>query len=71
MYFTEEMLKTRQRMYEIMHEHTGQSVEQIAADCDRDKWLDAEAALEYGLVDNVLTRIPDSFASDHEKENDD
>jgi ATP-dependent Clp protease protease subunit len=64
----ENMLKTRQRMYEIMHERTGKDVEQIAKDCDRDLWLDAEEALEYGVVDKVLDSVPDDFAPNHEKD---
>jgi len=64
----EEMVKTRKRMYEIMAENTGQPVERIAADCDRDKWLSAEEAVEYGVVDAVLDRVPDDFAAGHEKE---
>jgi ATP-dependent Clp protease protease subunit len=61
----EEMVKTRQRMYEIMAEHTGQPLERIARDCDRDKWLSADQAREYGLVDSVLKSIPNSFKSSH------
>ena len=66
----EEMLKTRNRMYEILQEHTGQPIDRIRRDCDRDKWLDAEQAREYGVVDSVLRHIPDSFAVRHEKEED-
>ncbi|MBI1367785.1 MAG: ATP-dependent Clp protease proteolytic subunit [Planctomycetes bacterium] len=64
----EEMIKTRQRMYEIMHDATGQPIDKIAADCDRDKWLDAEAAKEYGLVDGVLKHVPADFGTKHEKD---
>jgi len=66
----EEMVKTRQRMYEIMHEHTGQDVEKIAADCDRDKWLSAEEAKDYKVVDKILAHIPDAFGASHEKDDD-
>src|ERR1041385_1721341 len=66
----EEMLKTRNRMYEILQEHTGQPIDRIRRDCARDKWLDAEQAREYGVVDSVLRHIPDSFAVRHEKEED-
>jgi ATP-dependent Clp protease protease subunit len=66
----EEMVKTRKRMYEIMSEHTGQPIERISRDCDRDKWLNAEEAKEYGVVDGILKSIPDSFRATH-KPNDD
>lgn len=57
----EEMIKTRKRMYQIMADHTGQPIDRIEKDCDRDKWLDADAAKEYGLVDEVLQRLPDDM----------
>ena len=41
-------------LYTIMSQHTGQSYEKIEADCDRDHWMKAAAAKEYGLVDEVL-----------------
>ena len=55
----EEMLKTRKRMYEIMHKHTGAPIDQIERDCDRDKWLSAEEAQAYGVVDSVLESLPE------------
>jgi ATP-dependent Clp protease protease subunit len=64
----EQMIKTRNRMYKIMAECTGQTTEKIEADCDRDKWLDAEASKEYGLVDAVLTTAPVSLSAGHEKD---
>jgi len=63
-----EMIRTRERLYKIMSHHTGQSYEQITKDCERDKWLDAEEATEYGCADLVLRHIPDSMSSGHEKE---
>lgn len=64
----EEMLKTRKRMYEIMHKHTGQPVEQIEKDCDRDKWLGAEEAKGYGVVDQVLDSVPADFTPGSDSE---
>jgi ATP-dependent Clp protease protease subunit len=64
----EEMVRTRQRMYEIMHHHTGQPIERIARDCDRDKWLGAEQAKEYGVVDAVLKSVPESFTTNHKRD---
>lgn len=51
-----EILSLRSRLNEMLAQHTGQSVEQIAKDTDRDNFMSAEAAVEYGLVDRVLTR---------------
>ncbi|MFZ4573016.1 MAG: ATP-dependent Clp protease proteolytic subunit [Phycisphaerales bacterium] len=53
-----EMLRIRDRLYQIYAEATGQTVERIARDCDRNKWLDEREMLEYGLVDAVLQRMP-------------
>jgi len=43
-------------MAELIAEHSGQPVEQIQADSERDRWFTAEAAKEYGLVDKVILR---------------
>ena len=51
-----EILKTKQELYEIMSHHSGVTVEQIARDADRDYWLTASEAKEYGLIDEVLTK---------------
>lgn len=48
-----EILAMRQRLNEILAQHTGQSVERIAADTDRDFWMSPEEAEEYGLVDTI------------------
>lgn len=53
---TREIVKLRHELYEILANHTGQTPEQIALDSDRDKWLKALEAKEYGLIDEVLTR---------------
>jgi len=50
-----EILYLRHRLNTIMSERTGQSVEQIAKDTDRDRFLSAEESVEYGLIDKVLT----------------
>ncbi|RKY93583.1 MAG: ATP-dependent Clp endopeptidase proteolytic subunit ClpP [Ignavibacteriae bacterium] len=51
-----EMLKTRDTLYQILANHTGKSLEQIAKDCDRDYFLTSEEAKEYKLIDNVLEK---------------
>jgi ATP-dependent Clp protease, protease subunit len=53
-----EMLRIRDRLYSIYAAATGQPVERIAEDCDRNKWLDEKEMLEYGLVDKILTKMP-------------
>ncbi|HEY5799288.1 MAG TPA: ATP-dependent Clp endopeptidase proteolytic subunit ClpP [Burkholderiaceae bacterium] len=50
-----EILYLRHRLNSIMAERTGKSVEEIAKDTDRDNFLSAEGAVEYGLIDKVLT----------------
>ncbi len=50
-----EILRLRQSLNRILSEHTGQSIEKIEEDTDRDIFLTAEAAKEYGLVDEVLS----------------
>jgi ATP-dependent Clp protease protease subunit len=51
----QEILRLRTTLNEILSLHTGQSVEKIAEDTDRDMYLTAQAAMEYGLVDEVLS----------------
>ncbi len=52
--FTREMIRTRDRINEILAYHTGQPVDKIQHDTERDYWLSADEAKEYGLVDEVL-----------------
>jgi ATP-dependent Clp protease protease subunit len=49
-----EILKLRKQMNLILADHTGQTVQKIAEDTDRNYWMDAQAAVDYGLVDNIL-----------------
>ncbi len=51
-----EVLKLRERLNQIMAKHTGQSVETIEKDSDRDKFMDGETAVEYGLIDTILEK---------------
>ena len=50
-----EALKMRRQLDEILAKHTGQSIEKVSADTERDFFLTAEAAAEYGIVDKVIT----------------
>ena len=51
-----EILFLKQKLNSMLAHHTGQSIERVERDTDRDNFLSAEAAVEYGLVDKVLTR---------------
>ncbi|HHU52927.1 MAG TPA: ATP-dependent Clp endopeptidase proteolytic subunit ClpP [Clostridiaceae bacterium] len=50
----EHIIKTRNRLNQILAERTGQPLEIIETDTDRDRWLDAQEAVEYGIVDHVM-----------------
>jgi ATP-dependent Clp protease, protease subunit len=55
----QEILRLRARLYEILANHTGQTVEKVEKDCDRNLWLDAAEAIDYGLADRVLQKAPE------------
>ena len=52
----EHILKIRKKLNEMLAKKTGKSIEDIERDTDRDNWLDAEAAKEYGLIDKVIEK---------------
>jgi ATP-dependent Clp protease protease subunit len=52
------ILRLRDKLYTLYSENTGQTKQRIHDDCDRDKWLNAQEMLEYGLIDKVLDRLP-------------
>jgi ATP-dependent Clp protease protease subunit len=54
-----EIIRLRALIYEILAKHTSQSVEKVEKDCDRNLWLDAKEAIEYGLADRVLQKAPE------------
>ncbi|MDA2989795.1 MAG: ATP-dependent Clp protease proteolytic subunit [Actinomycetota bacterium] len=56
----EQMLFIKKRMASLIAEHTGQTVEQIEKDSDRDRWFTAEEAREYGLIDHVYSTDADA-----------
>lgn len=56
----EQMLFIKKRMALLIAEHTGQSLEQIENDSDRDRWFDAEAARDYGIIDHVYSTAADA-----------
>lgn len=51
----EHIIKTWDRLYWILAKHTGKNIKQVEKDCDRDNYLTAEEALEYGLIDKIIT----------------
>ena len=53
-----EVLRIKQRMNEILIKHTGQSLEKIQADTDRDNFMLADEAKSYGLIDQILEKMP-------------
>ena len=60
-----EMLRSRDRLYKIMADHTGKDLATIAHDCERDKWFDAQEAVDYGVADSILKSIPESMSTQH------
>ena len=55
----EQIIKTKQTLIDILAKHTGQDPERIREDSERDKYFDAQEAVAYGLVDEVLTEPPE------------
>lgn len=52
--YATEMTKTRKELYDILAKHTGQDAGRIAKDCDRDFYMTAKEAMEYGVLDDIL-----------------
>jgi len=64
----QEILKTREALNRILAEHTGQPIERIAKDTDRDFYMSAEEACQYGLVDEVLAKLKTKEESEAEED---
>ena len=62
------MLRLRDRLYQMMAEWTGKSQDQIHKDFDRNRWLFAEEAVEYGVADKVLDHAPDNVLTQTDRE---
>lgn len=62
------MLRLRDRLYRLMAGYTGKTPDQIHHDFDRNKWLFAEEAVEYGCADRVLERVPEGLAQPRAQE---
>lgn len=52
--YTKEMIKIRESLYSVISKHTGQDVEKIRSDADRDNWMSADDAKSYGIIDGIL-----------------
>lgn len=52
----ENILKTKAKLNRMLAENTGKPLEVVTADTERDHWMDAQEALEYGLIDSIVTR---------------
>lgn len=59
-----EFIKIKERMNRILLKHTGRPLEVIERDTDRDRFMSAEEALEYGLIDHVIEHAPDNKPQD-------
>ena len=64
------MIRLRARLYKLMSDYTGKTPEQIHRDFDRNKWLFAEEAVEYGCADRILERAPDTIRHRDDELND-
>ncbi|OQY04582.1 MAG: ATP-dependent Clp protease proteolytic subunit [Planctomycetales bacterium 4572_13] len=53
-----EILRLRERLYDILSKHTGKDAKDIEKDCDRNLWLEADESIKYGLADKILQKAP-------------
>jgi ATP-dependent Clp protease, protease subunit len=53
----EQILRTKEMGAQILAENTGQSIERVRKDFERDYWMDAEKSIEYGIVDQIITKL--------------
>ena len=63
----DEIIKTREVLNRVLANHTGQPIERIAKDTNRDYYMNSEEAKAYGVVDDILTRAP-ATAADEDKD---
>ncbi|MBN2377971.1 MAG: ATP-dependent Clp protease proteolytic subunit [Sedimentisphaerales bacterium] len=54
----EEMIRLREKLYQIIALHTGKDLATVEKDCDRNYWMDAAKSIEYGVADKILEKIP-------------
>lgn len=63
-----EILRLRERLYDIIAKHTGKDADKIEKDCDRNLWLEADEAIEYGLADKILQKAPEVVSNKSDSE---
>lgn len=63
----QEIIKSKNIINEILSKHTGQPVEKIAAETERDRYMTADEAKEYGLIDEVLHEVPEKEVKEKKK----
>lgn len=56
------IMRTKKRLTEMLVQNTGQSFEKVSADMDRDYWMTAQEAVDYGIVDHIMEKKPDTAA---------
>jgi len=61
--YLKEFLRTKRNMNELLKKHTGRSLEQLEKDTDRDNYMSAAEARDYGLIDHVLDKMPSSLTN--------
>ncbi len=60
----QEIIRLRKRLYDILSNHTGQAIEKIERDCDKNLWLEAEEAIAYGIADKIIHQTQDKSVSE-------
>ncbi len=58
--YTKEMLRIRETLYEITAKHSGKPLEDVRRDSDRDFYMSAQEAMNYGIIDKILERLPET-----------
>ena len=64
----EEMVRVRQRLYQIISKQTGKDLETVDRDCDRNFWMDPGEAIAYGVADKILEKLPESEVEESDQQ---
>ena len=62
-----EILRLRERLYDVLSKHTSKDTKDIEKDCDRNLWLEADESINYGLADKILQKAPHVAKDDKKK----
>ncbi len=65
--YTREMLRIRNSLFKIIAKHTGKDIKTIKKDADRDNYMSAEEAMDYGIIDKIIEHAPGSDTADEKK----